>query len=65
MSLLGVSINGGRGITSEDDLNEEKEKRDEVIERIMDRLYGYAEKQNKGLRERQNDYSIDVVVNVK
>lgn len=63
--VLDVRINGGSGITSEDDLNEDKDKRDQVIEKIMDRLYDHSEKEIESLREKYNDYSTEVDVNVK
>ncbi|MBQ4098576.1 MAG: hypothetical protein IJC87_00430 [Clostridia bacterium] len=63
--VLDVRINGGSGITSEDDLNEVKDKRDQVIEKIMDRLYDHAEKEIESLREKYNDYDTSVDVNVK
>lgn len=63
--VLDVRINGGSGITSEDDLNEVKDRRDQVIEKIMDRLYDHAEKEIESLREKYNDYDTNVDVNVK
>ena len=63
--VLDIRINGGSGITSQYDLEEVKDKRDEVIETIMDRLYDHAEREIEDLRDRYNDYTTRVSVNVK